>query len=133
MATGVESANIVGYTTVSLTQEYSILGINYTTVDGGALSIQDAFPYVDGMTKGNDTATADQIQVRDASGGYTIYYMSNGKNARGNTVAGLEGKWALAGKFVPAEATIPAGTGFWFVRKGDTDFDVVVARPFTLQ
>ncbi len=116
----VQSANIVGYQQITLDQQYTILGVNFTAVDGTALSIQDAFPYVAGMTKGNSIATADQIQIQNAAGGYDTYYMSNGKNGKGNTVSGLEGKWAASGKYVVAEATLPIGTAFWFIRKDTT-------------
>ncbi len=116
----VQSANIVGYQQVTLDQQYTILGVNFTAVDGTALSIQDAFPYVAGMTKGNSISTADQIQIQNAAGTYDIYYMSNGKNAKGNTVSGLEGKWAAGGKFVVADVTLPVGTAFWYIRNNTT-------------
>ena len=87
LADGVESANIVGYTEVTLNKEWTIFGINFTAVDGSNLSLQDAVPYVDGMAKGANTSAADQIQIQNASGGYATYYMSNGKNAKGGTVA----------------------------------------------
>ena len=97
------------------------------------LLLNDGIPYVVGMTKGNGTSSADQIQIQNAAGTYDTYYMSNGKNGKGNTVSGLEGKWAAAGNFVPATASIPAGKGAWFYRKGDTDFTITIARPYTIE
>ena len=132
LAEGVESANIVGYTEVTLTAKNTILGVNYTAVDGSNIALQDAIPYVAGMTKG-DAGTADQIQIQTAAGGYDIYYMSNGKNAKGGTVDGLEGKWAKGTSTTPTTDSIPAGKGAWFCRKGSTDFNLVIARPFTLE
>ena len=101
----VTSANIVGYTTATLSQQWTILGVNFTAVDGSNLTIQDALPYVAGMTKGAAAAAADQIQIQKAGGGYDTYYMSNGKNAKGSTVAGLEGKWAKAGAYAATTDT----------------------------
>ena len=117
LADGVESANIVGYQQITLANQYTILGVNFTAVDGSNLSLQDAVPYVEGMTAASTYGNADQIQIQNAAGGYDTYFMSNGKNAKGNTVAGLEGKWSLMGKAAVAEVSLPPGTAFWFVRK----------------
>ncbi len=116
----VTSANIVGYTTATLSQQWTILGVNFTAVDGSNLTIQNALPYVDGMTKGANINTADQIQIQNASGGYDTYYMSNGKNAKGGTVANLEGKWAKAGTTSATTDTVAPGTAFWFFRQDAT-------------
>ncbi len=128
----VESANMVGYTEVTLTQKNTILGVNYTAVDGSAISLQDAIPYTAGMAKGANTSTADQIQIQTASGGYDIYFMSNGKNAKGGTVAGLEGKWTKDGQNV-ASATVPAGSAFWYIRNTyDTPLTIKIAGGVSL-
>ena len=132
-AFAIESANIVGYQQVELTSKNTIVGINYLGVGGQAMSLNEAVPYVDGMTKGNSINTADQIQIQTATGGYTTYYMSNGKNAKGTgDVAGLDGKWAKGGTYAPTTDAIPAGKGAWFCRKGDANFEITVARPFDL-
>ena len=125
----ITSANIVGYNTVTLSEKWTILGINFTGVDGNAMDINTAIPYAEGMTKGNGTATADQIQIQDGKGGYSIYYMSNGKNAKGGDVAGLDGKWAKDGTTAVSTDTLPAGKGAWFARKGDTVFTITVKNP----
>ena len=97
------------------------------------LPLNDGIPYVSGMTQGNSINTADQIQIQTSTGGYSVYYMSNGKNAKGTgDVAGLAGKWAKGGAYVPTEDAIPAGKGAWFCRKGSADFQITVARPFDL-
>ena len=97
------------------------------------LPLNDGVPYVEGMTKANVDSAADQIQIQNAAGTYDIYYMSNGKNGKNATVSGLDGKWAAAGKYVVADAAIPAGKGAWFVRKGNTDFTITIARPYTIE
>ena len=118
LADGVESANIVGYQQVTLSQQWTILGVNFTAVDGSNISLQDAIPYVEGMTAANTVNNADQIQIQNASGGYDTYYMSNGKNAKNATVAGLEHKWASG--YTAATTTLAPGTAFWFYRKDAT-------------
>ena len=128
----VESVNIVGYNTVTIDKQWTIIAANFEAVGGGAIAIQDAFPYSDGMTKGNTTATADVLQIQNAVGGYDTYYLSNGKNAKGATVAGLDGKWAAMATFTPTTAAIPVGAGAWYLRRGSTDFTVQVVRPYAL-
>ena len=120
---GIESANTVGYQQIELTSKNTIVGINFLGTDGNAMSLNDAVPYVTGMTQGNAAATADNIQIQTSTGGYTVYYMSNGKNAKGQTVTGLEGKWAKAGTTTATTDTVAAGQAFWYVRQNYTDGD----------
>ena len=85
------------------------------------------------MTKASTAANADQIQIMTASGGYDTYYMSNGKNAKGADVSGLDGKWAPYGKYtVATDAKIPVGKGAWYIRKGNTDFTITITKPYDL-
>ena len=114
------SANIVGYSTVELANQNTLVGINYLGVGGGAMALNDAVPYADGMVTGNSTTSADNIQVQNAEGGYNIYYISNGKNAKGAAINGLENKWANSGKYVPTTDTVSAGNVFWYIRNGWT-------------
>ena len=116
---------------MTLNEKWTILGVNFVGTDGAAMTINEAIPYVDGMTKGANINTADQIQIQDGAGGYTIYYMSNGKNAKSATVAGLEGKWAKAATYEPSTDTIANGTAFWYCRTtmtaGDPALNITVA------
>ena len=41
-AFAIESANVVGYNTVTINKQYTILGIPFTGTTGSAMSIQDA-------------------------------------------------------------------------------------------
>ena len=93
------------------------------------LPLNDGVPYVVGMTKGNAAANADQIQIQDGNGGYNTYYMSNGTNAKGNAVSGLEGKWAKGGSYTPTSDSIPVGKGAWFCRKGSEAITLTIANP----
>ena len=129
LADGVESANIVGYQQITLANQYTILGVNFTAVDGSNLSLQDAVPYVEGMTAANVNSAADQIQIQNASGGYDIYYMSNGKNAKGSTVENLEGKWAKGGTAVATTDKFPVGGAAWYVRQGTDPVSVQFVNP----
>ena len=124
---GIESSNIVGYNTVTINKEYTILGIPFTGTTGAAMSIQDAVPYCAGMTKGAGSSVADSIQIMDNEGNYTVYFMCNGKVGKG-TVDGGDGKWVKSGEFAISTATMPAGTPFWYVSKNyATPYTITVA------
>ena len=111
----IASENIVGYNTVNIHMQYTLLAVNFESVAGGEISIQDALPVVEGMTQGGDDSTADNIQIMNAAGGYDIYYLSNGKAGR-NTYPETVGKWVSpSDKSVPTTAKIKAGTAFWYV------------------
>lgn len=123
----VQSANIVGYNTITIDKKYNLIGVNFQSVSGGALSIQDAIVPSDNMTKGNAVTAADQIQIMDASGTYVTYYLSNGYAGKGSYPE-TAGKWVKFGAATtPATDTIPTGTGFWFITKD------APAEPFTIQ
>ncbi len=97
------------------------------------LYLNQSIPYVEGMTTANIYTSADQIQIPDATGNYVTYYLSNGKNGKGVDVSGLDKKWALSGKFVPADdAHIPVGGSAWYIRKGNTDFTLTISKPYDL-
>jgi len=124
---GIESANTVGYNTVTINKEYTILGIPFTGTTGTAMSIQDAIPYCAGMTKGAAASAADSIQIMDADGNYIDYFMCNGKAGKA-TVDGGDGKWVKSGEFAVSTATMPAGTPFWYVSKNyTTPYTITVA------
>ena len=129
----VESANVVGYTTLTIASKYQIIGVNFQKVSGGSLKLNDAIPYQDGMTKGNGTGSADQIQIGDDAGNWIPYYMSNGKNGKGKDVDGIEGKWCPAGKFAAADVELTPGTSFWYVRNDATQpaFNLSIAGSVT--
>ena len=109
---------LVGYSTLTVNKGYTIMACNFEGVDGNALPINTAFPYAEGMTKGNSINKGDNLQIMKEDGDYDIYYMSNGKNAKSQTVEGLEGKWAKGGTYVPTTDTIAAGKAFWYISQG---------------
>ena len=124
---GIESSNTVGYNTVTINKEYTILGIPFTGTTGAAMSIQDAVPYSAGMTKGAASTAADAIQIMDSEGNYVDYFMCNGKAGKA-TVDGGDGKWVKSGEVTVSTATMPAGTPFWYVSKNySTPYTITVA------
>jgi hypothetical protein len=136
LAAGVASASIVsssivGYNTINITKEYTLLTVSFDAVNGSALSIQDAFPCVDGMTKGQTSATADNIQVMTEDGDYDIYFLSNGRYGKNgaNYSEAIDGKWVKAGALTATDRTLPAGTAFWYLSRGakTAPFSLVVA------
>ena len=72
------SSTAVGYSTININKEYTLLTVNFDDVTGEALDIQKAFPYTEGMTKGLTVENGDNIQIMTASGDYEIYFLSNG-------------------------------------------------------
>ena len=126
-AFAIESANVVGYNTVTINKEYTILGIPFTGTTGSAMSIQDAVPYSAGMTKGAAASTADCIQIMDESGNYETYFMFNGYKAKA-AVSGGDGKWVKSTEAAVSTKTMPAGTPFWYVAKNyATPYTITVA------
>ena len=118
---------IVGYNTVTIDKQYAILAVNFEDVAGGAMSIQSAIPYADGMTKGAASSAADSIQVMQDDGTYKIYYMSNGKV--GKKTYDTENKWVSNDdKTVATSDTIKSGTAFWYVSQNyATPYTITVA------
>ena len=118
---------------MDITKEYSILAINFKNVSGAdSMPINSVLPYSEGMTKGNATSTADQIQVMREDGGYNIYFMSNGSAGKAAVTNG-DGKWVKDGQIVVTEDSIANGSAFWYVSKSfnsnpsATPYNIVVA------
>ena len=125
-ADAIESANVVGYNTVTIDKQWTILAVNFTKTDGSNYTINEAFPYVEGMTQGAMGA-ADEIQIQNAAGGYDTYYMANGRVGK-NTIAAIVGKWVKNGTSVAATAEMAPGTAFWYKAQNfATPFNVTVA------
>jgi len=127
-------SNIVGYKTVTLNQNYTILGFNFEDCGGGPLSLQEVIPYAEGMTANSAGGTADNIQIQNASGGYDTYFMCNG--FLGKTASLIcSNKWvsSVSGSTTPASASILFGKGAWYLsRATEPDFSIEVMRPFSL-
>lgn len=124
----VESANIVGYNTINITKEYSLLSVVFDEVDGTELSIQKAFPFSDGMTKGLTSANGDNIQIMKEDGDYDIYFLSDGHYGKGGASYNpdLDGKWSADGKNEISDRTLKSGTTFWYLARSAKN------KPFAL-
>lgn len=111
----VESQNVVGYMTQTLTAKNTMVGLNFGLVgNGGAIAIQDVVPGTQaGLNKGASSTVADNIQVL-GDAGYTIYYLSNGVFGK-ITDPSVDGKWVKSGEQVATADTIPVGGAFWFI------------------
>ena len=95
LSAAVES-DVVGYTTVELTKEYTLVGINFSSLDG-----KDSRP-INEVVSGNFT-NGDFLQIKDASmGGYTVLRWEN--NA-----------WYPLGETTPADREVKRGTEIWIV------------------
>ena len=102
IADGVESG-VVGYNTVTIDKQWTIMSVNFTKPDGTAMTINEAFPYVAGMSQGTSGA-GDEINIQNAEGGYDTYYLSNGKV--GKATYDTVGKWVADADSTKA-ATVP--------------------------
>ena len=127
-AFAVESANIVGYNTININKEYTLLAVNFDDVTGEALDIQKAFPYTTGMTKGLTVDNGDNIQIMTTDGGYETYFLSNGHYGKGGASydESLDGKWSAPGSNAVASRGLASGTTFWYLARGGK------TSPFTM-
>ena len=104
--------------------------MNFESTTGTGLSIQEAFPYQEGMTKGS-SSTGDQIQIQNAAGGYDIYYLSDGnfkKMGQNTYYPERDGKWFKGTATSEATAVLAAGQAFWYrVANYNTPFTMTVA------
>ena len=119
---------LVGYNTININKEYTLLTVNFDDVTGEALDIQKAFPYTTGMTKGLSSTSADNIQIMTTSGDYDIYFLSNGHYGKGGASydESLDGKWSAPGSNAVASRGLASGTTFWYLARGGK------TSPFTM-
>jgi hypothetical protein len=112
----VESVNIVGYMTKTLTEKNNMVGLNFGKVgDGGAIPIVDLIPKGQpGLNAGANVITGDNIQVLVGTG-YTTYYLCNGNIGKGGTYKEEADGWVKLGDAAVTTDTIPVGGAFWFI------------------
>ena len=96
LSAAVES-DVVGYTTVELTASYTLLGTNFSGINANA---DDAIPISDVFEA--DLSNGDQLQIRNAGGGYDIYEWYDGNWCRYNS----HGEVILS-------PTVNRGVAFW--------------------
>ena len=131
-------ATLVGYNTITINKEYTLLTINFDDVDGAALTVQKAFPYCDGMTEAKVYGSADNIQVMNAEGGYDIYFMWNGASGKSGTADPTKRGWAKAGSTSLTTDTLPKGSTMWYQSRAakyddaNTHYNLTVAGAVSL-
>ena len=120
----VSSANIVGYNTLTLNKEYTLLTVNFEKTGGGEIGINEAFPFTEGMTCAIADSTADMIQVMNDAGDYDMYFLSNGHYGKGGASfkPAVSNTWVSTSKSTNPETTtdtLAVGKTFWYLsRKG---------------
>ena len=121
---GIESQNIVGYTTQNFMQKstFYMMGIQFETATGGSLKLSDLnfgdlsnAPYYDEFidSEGNIIAAAPEVRIANANseGFKTYYYLQDGKPTATEGV--YEPGW-VNGSLDFADPTLIDGIGFWF-------------------
>ena len=96
-----------------------MIGLCFKGVASDELTVQQAVPYSDGMTKAMLSANADNLQVMGDDGQYTNYFLSNGQYGKASNPsynAELDGKW-LKTAGTACTDTIKVGQAFWYVSK----------------
>jgi len=104
----------VGYNTLTINKEYTLLTVNFDAADGTALTVQEAFPYCNGMTEAKVSDYADNIQVMNADGGYNIYFMWNGASGKSGAADPTKRGWSKAGDTALTTDTLPKGSTMWY-------------------
>ena len=119
-----ESSNVVGYKTFTLSTQYTLIGICFDGLGGAGLTLDEIAPYSagNGMTKAYLDSNADNIQVMGEDGKYTTYFLSNGQYGKGGASydEALDGKW-LQKAGVACTDTIPVGSAFWYVSQSKSN------------
>ena len=117
MTFGIESSNIVGYTTKEAEKgKFLILGAQFEGVAGGT-KINDLISGVQGVDFDWDLAfqkTAAQVQIPNASGSLTTYYyLNDGSYDDGTEEGGIKAGWCDGDGFI-VDAEVTPGEAFWF-------------------
>ena len=123
---------------MTINKEYTLLTVNFDAANGSALTVQEAFPYCDGMTEAKVSGSADNIQVMNAEGGYDTYFMWNGASGKSGTADPTKRGWAKAGKTELTTDTLPKGSTMWYQSRAaqydnaSTHYDLTVAGAVSL-
>ena len=112
----VESVNIVGYMTQTISMKNTMVGLNFGAVGTGAgIPIVDLIPKTQaGLNAGVNAAVSDNIQVLGDSG-YTIYFLCNGNIGKGGAYLPAADGWVKFGESAVTTDTIANGGAFWFI------------------
>jgi len=106
----VESQNIVGYvSTVNLAANYfTMVAPPFSAVGGTAIPVASLFSDNSSFIASDTEGGADTLKVWNGTGYDTYFFSSDADN-----------KWASGDdSFSETTATLPAGSAFWFFRRG---------------
>ena len=128
-----ESANVVGYNTVTLKKGYNMMAVNFENVASDAgIALQDLIPGTgEGLTGAQGMAAADQIQVWDSSEGVYSYYYLYKTTLTIPALVAKNGKWVTQAGVV-TDVKFKNGDVFWFKKQGEGDVNVTVAGSVSL-
>jgi len=115
----VPSANVVGYTKVSLKSGsagvFNLVGLNFEAVGGGKIDLQDLVPGATvGLVRGTSYLNADNIQLWNFDlGRYDTYFLHNGS---GLNNAPKANKWveSVTGAPIATGLVVRPGQGFFY-------------------
>lgn len=112
----VESVNIVGYMSQTLTTKNNMIGLNFGAVGtGAAIPIVDLIPKnQDGLNAGATASVSDNIQIL-GSAGYTTYFLCNGNIGKGGAYVAAADGWVKGGESAVTTDTVSVGGAFWFI------------------
>ena len=122
LADGIASANVVGYTSKAVTAgKFYMIGTQFDkagTTTAGRIDMNDLIQLSSDLTPGlfeDDFATAPQIQVLSAAGGYNkYYYISDGTDDKDDEL-GYAAWCDDYGYELTDAAKLELGKGFWFI------------------
>ncbi len=135
LADGVESANVVGFTTKTLAAgQYGLAAIQFQTTDSQTANLQDLIScsvaihsYDEQENYHNDWyQSAAQIQIRVGTGWEQYYYCADAYLAANGTEDWVLG-WANDGATYTQNKTLAPGTGIWFIGPSGSSADFTVA------
>ena len=119
----------MGYQEVVIpAQQFTMIGVMFEDINGGAISVQDLIPdpLGQGLTGGATAANADQLMYWDTNedGGYvTLYLYSN--TGTSSAILARKNKWLCSAnqkdtswgtRANPSTKTLTSGMGFWLKR-----------------
>ena len=117
---------------MTINKEYTLLTVNFDAVDGNALTIQEAFPYVEGMTEAKVVTAADNIQVMRQDGGYDTYFMWNGAAGKTGTADPAKRGWSKSGYTAKTTDTLAKGATMWYQSRAAKYDDVATHYNLTV-
>ena len=108
----------MGYQTISITNGFNLISLNFEPMSGESVDIQDLVADKENLVAGNASTTSDQIQIWDGSKFEVYFYRAYKANNPGRFTIGP--CWVNANAAsAKASLSIPAGAGFWYARPSD--------------